>query len=188
MRILIVESLGFLRHQYQVWLEQCGHQTESVPRGRDALTLMRERHFSLVITNLEMSGMDGIELFIESQSISHRGSIGQPQRSRFILMTMSIPGRGSALQAQVKAHEALEVGFEAVLEKPLTKDVLVRAVGAIDRARNRQQGKNDGGPSLLVLLKEIRQISGDLANSGRNTELEEVHKMLKQMQATQPAV
>lgn len=188
MRILIVESLGFLRHQFQLWLEECGHQTESVPHGRDALTLMRERHFPLVITNLETSGMDGIELFIESQLISHRGTIGQPQRSRFILITMSIPGRGSARQVQVKAHEALEVGFEAVLEKPLTKDILVRAVGAIDRAQNRQQGKNDSGPSLLVLLKEIRQISGDLANSGRNTELQKVHGMLKQMQSTQPTV
>jgi DNA-binding NtrC family response regulator len=61
-RILVVDDTTLVREHLRVILEADGYEVETVGEGRSALTALRERLFHLVITDLRMPDMSGIEL------------------------------------------------------------------------------------------------------------------------------
>ena len=61
-RILVVDDDESLRRVTQVQLEQAGYQVATAPSGADALRLMADSRYDLVITDLKMPGMSGLDL------------------------------------------------------------------------------------------------------------------------------
>jgi len=62
MRILIVDDDDIALEMLSMALQQSGHSTESAGNGQDALRLVREGGFRMVITDWEMPRMTGLEL------------------------------------------------------------------------------------------------------------------------------
>jgi len=60
--ILIVDDDQAMRLALSESLESCGYEVEAVENGRDALDLFRKRTFNLVVTDMRMPGMTGIEV------------------------------------------------------------------------------------------------------------------------------
>ena len=61
-RILIVDDEEKIRHILSIMLKLKGHQTEEAASGQEALVLLEQEPFDVIITDLKMPEMDGYEL------------------------------------------------------------------------------------------------------------------------------
>jgi DNA-binding NtrC family response regulator len=68
-KILIVDDEKKMRHILQIILEQKGYVTEQAANGSEALDLINKFHYAMVITDLKMPVMDGLELIREIKKI-----------------------------------------------------------------------------------------------------------------------
>jgi CheY-like chemotaxis protein len=59
---LVVDDESDLRHVVRTLLEHVGMDVVDVANGREALALLDERDFDLVMTDIQMPLMDGLEL------------------------------------------------------------------------------------------------------------------------------
>src|SRR5690606_11930542 len=64
-RILVVDDEENLRRVIEVQLEQEGYQVETAADGKQALTLLAQSTFALVLTDLRMPGISGMDLLKE---------------------------------------------------------------------------------------------------------------------------
>ncbi|MBE0478522.1 response regulator [Candidatus Aerophobetes bacterium] len=60
--LLVVENEESLRKLYQEELEEEGYGVVCVSSAKEALDKIREGHFHLVVLDIKMPGMDGLEL------------------------------------------------------------------------------------------------------------------------------
>ena len=67
--ILVVDDEPSSRELVDIILNEDGYTTEAVPGGREALERLAARRFDIVVTDLQMPGMDGLEL---TQAIRER--------------------------------------------------------------------------------------------------------------------
>ena len=61
-RILLAEDDDSLRHYLTRALQQAGYEVDSVDRGTAALPLLQGREYDLLVSDIVMPEMDGIEL------------------------------------------------------------------------------------------------------------------------------
>jgi len=64
-KILIVDDEQKMRHILQLMLEQNGYRTEQAANGQEALKLIQTYHYAMVITDMKMPVMGGMELLRE---------------------------------------------------------------------------------------------------------------------------
>jgi len=109
-RILIVEDDAVVRRILQGHLEAYGHEVTQALDGTQAWELLQQGHFSVVISDWMMPGMDGIELVRRIRS-SHQPSYvyvilltGKSQREHFV--------------------QAMEAGADDFVPKPFDRDEL----------------------------------------------------------------
>lgn len=60
-KLLIVEDEENLRDLYAEELEESGYEVERASNGKEAIDLVRKKDFDLVIMDIRMPEMDGIE-------------------------------------------------------------------------------------------------------------------------------
>lgn len=65
MRILLVDDQKSLRRSLSLMLQNSGFETGEAESGEDALALLRGERYDLVITDLRMGGMSGVDLLRE---------------------------------------------------------------------------------------------------------------------------
>jgi len=107
-RILVVDDTPLIREHLRVILEMDGFEVETVSDGRSALAAVRERLFHLVITDLRMPDMSGIELLTTVRS----------EKLPFGLIVLT--GHGDT---QV-ALEVMKAGADDFVTKPYEPDHL----------------------------------------------------------------
>ncbi len=61
-RVLIVDDDTSLREFLEIFLAKEGYRVDSAASGQDALEKLKANNFNLVITDVRMPGMDGVEL------------------------------------------------------------------------------------------------------------------------------
>jgi CheY-like chemotaxis protein len=61
-KILIAEDDAFCRDAMEHLLQSSGFETRSFPCGKEALECLEEEAFDILMTDLRMPGMDGLEL------------------------------------------------------------------------------------------------------------------------------
>lgn len=120
--VLVADSAASDRNAYAAWLEAAGHTVIAVGSGNEAIRAARHRRIDFVITEIIMADGDGLEL------LGHLNSL----RVRPRVLAVSAGGR--YLPAADCLHVAKRLGADAVLLKPVTREVLVAAVQHLDRA------------------------------------------------------
>lgn len=60
--ILVVDDDPMLRDLLVKTLEAIGHRSEAAADGAQALELLRQQRYDVVISDIKMPGMDGVEL------------------------------------------------------------------------------------------------------------------------------
>src|SRR5262245_25778512 len=69
-RILLAEDEDAMRAYLARALENAGYEVVAVDRGTDALPLLEKEHFDLLLSDIVMPEMDGIELAQRCSEIS----------------------------------------------------------------------------------------------------------------------
>ncbi len=115
-KVLVVDDNASMRTAVRRTLIKVGHEVWDVPGGEEALPLLDIVPFDLVITDVYMAAVDGMELLTRIQ-----------QRGRPIPV-MVISGGGHASADDV-LDLASRCGAAATLDKPFTPRQLREAVG-----------------------------------------------------------
>ncbi len=110
MRILVVDDEPDLRFMIRLMLENAGHDVVEVGHGRDALQSVHELPPDLVITDIMMPVMGGLELI---------------EHLRADPATADIP------ILVVSGNSELAVTVDAVLAKPFEREELVQIASAL---------------------------------------------------------
>ncbi|TVV75291.1 cell cycle two-component system response regulator CpdR [Sphingomonas solaris] len=95
-RILLAEDDASMREYLARALERVGYAVTAVDCGTAALPLLENRPFDLLLTDIVMPGMDGIEL------AQHAGTIAPSMRVMFITGFAAVSLRGGHAPANAK--------------------------------------------------------------------------------------
>jgi len=119
-RILLAEDDEDVRLSLRLTLEAAGYQVDEVPDGESALARLGEQGFDLLLTDLWMPNIGGVDLLKQIRT-AHRG-----------LRVVVISGGGGP-SAPLDFSDALARtwGADAVLHKPVTKNTLLGEVERI---------------------------------------------------------
>ena len=61
-KILIVDDELIMRESLAGWLERDGHTVQTAPSGEDALEQLKKSHFDILLVDIKMEGISGLEV------------------------------------------------------------------------------------------------------------------------------
>ncbi|HEV2175949.1 MAG TPA: sigma-54 dependent transcriptional regulator [Terriglobia bacterium] len=167
--ILVVDDEERQREIYRDILQDEGYAAEAAPSAEAALRLLAQRRFDLVITDLNLTGMTGVELL---------GEITHADPTVAVILVTGYPSVQSAIEATKK-------GVYTYLEKPLDRQKLLGVVGEVFEhlAALRQTIIGDS-PATRDMLRMVLKVAPTahtvliLGESGTGKELvaREIHK------------
>ncbi len=149
LRILLAEDNPINQNVAVRLLEKLGHSADIAGNGREALARLEEQPYDVVLMDVQMPRMDGLEA---SREICARWP--PEQRPRIIAMT------AEAMEGD--RQKCLEAGMEDYLVKPVTLDQLRSALGKsrpVDREVE-EGARAQAGPLDSVVLAQLREDLG----------------------------
>ena len=147
-RILVVDDEQSMRDTLQIMLEKEGFEVDMASGGQEAVERFERGKFDLVVTDLKMPGMDGIQLI---GNLQKRGDIP------IIIMT--------AYATKEQAIAAVNLGATFFIEKPFRKqefmDFVYRALRTYETSR--EDFSRNCGPSKIPALEMMIGVSREIA-------------------------
>lgn len=110
--VLIIEDHELVVEVLKLVLKRKGYHSQTVMDGNAAWKLLQETRFPVVITDIVLPGLNGIEIIRRLRDIAPETRI------------IAISGKGRQV-----LDEALEAGAHATIEKPFKVDDIVNAIG-----------------------------------------------------------
>lgn len=166
--ILVVDDEERQREIYRVILQDEGYEAETAPSGEAALRLLNQNRFDLVITDLNLTGMTGIELMSE---------ILNADPTVAVIIITGYPSIQSAI-------EATRRGVYQYLEKPVDRDYLLQVVAEVfERLSTLKRIIIGDSPATRAMMRMILKVAPTshtvliLGESGTGKELvaREIH-------------
>jgi DNA-binding response OmpR family regulator len=143
--ILVVDDEGAIRYSISKTLQRVGYQVDVAASGEEALDMLQNREYDVVLTDIRMPGLSGVELLARIKE--------QAPDAVVILLT----GYGS----METAIESLRLGAHDYLRKPSSSQEIRDSVSrGIERARNLKHRR--------ILLQSIRSNIEELAGDGQD--------------------
>jgi two-component system response regulator PilR (NtrC family) len=164
-RILIVDDEESMRRFLSILLEKEGYQVSLASSGEEALQQLKERSFGLLITDLKMPGMNGVEL-LEHVTTS------DPTLPVVIL---------TAFASDASAVEAMEKGAYQYLEKKAKNDEIVLVVKNALSMR-RIQSENQ------LLKSQIKRTHTERRIIGKADSMQKVFAMVDKVAQTDSTI
>jgi DNA-binding response OmpR family regulator len=132
---MIVDDEALIRSSLSFSLEQAGYRASSASNAEDALAIAQRDYPDLVLLDIGLPGMDGLE------ALSHfRAQVGCP----VIFVT--------ARRRELDEVVGLELGADDFISKPFDVDVLLARVKAVLRRVARDgPGQTDGDAGIISL-------------------------------------
>jgi len=179
-RILVVDDEPVVRESIYEWFTQGDYPIEMAADGPEAMQKLQESSWDILLTDVKMPGMDGLELQQKAKELDPDITV--------IVMT--------AYASVDSAMKAIKEGAYDYVTKPLDPDDLEQI---IDRAAERRQlvrenlelkqrieagqGQTEGSPrpgelSLAEVEKRhiqdvLAQVSGDLSQAAKVLQIDE---------------
>lgn len=150
-RILVIDDDDAVRESLSRTLRSAGHTVETARTGEHGLELARSGAFDVVLSDLRMPGISGLDVFARLRE--------QRVDSVFIMMT----GFGTV----ETAVDAMRLGAVDFVQKPFFRDeILMRVKAAVERRQlarqvgllQRQIPRHDGLDALIGESEEIRRV------------------------------
>jgi phosphoserine phosphatase RsbU/P len=132
MNILIVDDDAVCRMALGAALRKLGHEVTAAKDGADALAAFESHRNRVIISDLLMPGMDGLELCRRIRGAD------APHYTYFILLTI--------MEGKANYLEGMKAGADDFLTKPFDTEMLAARLAVAER--------------VLNLQSEIRQLAG----------------------------
>ena len=161
-RILVVDDQNRQRETLVQVLEQWGHEVRQATDGQAALDMVKSEPLDLILTDLRMPGMSGVQLLEGCREL----------RPDIAVIVMTAYGTIEG------AVEAMRLGALDFLTKPIDLDqlevVVQRTLGMgrlvkENRALRRRLAESTGGFRLLGGSDAMREILGRAARAAKPT-------------------
>lgn len=139
--ILVVDDEGAIRYSVTKTLERVGYQVITASSGEEALQVLAEQNFDVVLTDIRMPGISGVDLLERIKDQSPDAVV--------ILMT-GYASLGTAV-------ESLRLGANDYLIKPSTSEDIRESVQrGVERARNLQRRRQ----LLTTIRSNVSELTG----------------------------
>ncbi len=141
--ILIVDDEDSVRDSLLNWFLEDGYEVEAAENAKKALQLLEERNFNIILADIKMPGMDGLELHRRIRSLNRETIV--------IIMT--------AFASVETAVQALKDGAFDYVTKPFDPDDLshlIRNAASQIALRN----ENEALKERVTTLEEVDDIIG----------------------------
>lgn len=164
-KILIVDDEKSMCQFLSIMLRKEGYQITAVNNGRKALEQIGSAKFDLVITDIKMAGMDGIEVLSEIKKID--------QSVPVIIMT--------AYASQKTAIDAVNNGAFHYLIKHAKNDEIKMVIrNALDMKRVRAEN--------MLLKKQLKKSSDLKTIIGKSDEIQQVFNLVDKVADTDSTI
>jgi DNA-binding response OmpR family regulator len=151
--LLIIEDEPELVRVLRSYLEQAGFSVLSALRGDTGLTTWEDKHPDLVILDLNLPGMDGLD-------VARRIRQNETRRTPIIMLTARADESDQLI--------GLELGADDYIPKPFSPRIVVARVNALLR---RSEVAQPNLQHLCVADLEIDQTDHTLTRGGKHIEL-----------------
>lgn len=159
--VLLVDDEKAIRDSLKLILAEEGYTTDSAADGEEAFQKIKENNFDIVISDIKMPKMDGIQLMEESAKIS-------PQ-TFFIIMT--------AFASVNTAIDALRKGAYDYLIKPVEfDDLIIRVKRLVDFKKLSVENK--------ILRQRISSEAGYQNIIGKSEPMKKIFDLIEQVAPT----
>lgn len=116
MRVLVVDDEPVTREVARIMIDKAGHRALAAASGEAAVTLLEHEEIDLILLDMQMGGMDGIET---ANAIRALPDIIQPE---IVMLTADVSPETMRLLR--------EAGLTKVLSKPATSSALLQVLGS----------------------------------------------------------
>jgi two-component system response regulator PilR (NtrC family) len=165
-KILIVDDERSLRELLEIFLKKEGFAVVSTASAEEALTQLKTSEFDLIISDIKMADMSGIDFLRELRKTTFGG--------QFILLT--------AFASAETAIQALKMGaFDYILKTENFMEELKLVVhSALENRRLREEN--------TYLRREFKKVHGMGNLIGKSKKMQELFKMIEVVSATNSTV
>src|SRR6516162_11666895 len=165
-KILIVDDERSLRELLEIFLKKEGFTVSTAASAEDALAQVKTSEFDLIISDIKMADMSGIDFLRELRKTSFSG--------QFILLT--------AFASAETAIQALKMGaFDYILKTENFMEELKLVVhSALENRRLREEN--------TYLRREFKKVHGMGNLIGKSKKMQELFKMIEVVSATNSTV
>ena len=144
--ILVVDDEGAIRYSISKTLQRLGYQVHTAETGEEALEMMQRQEYDVVLTDIRMPGLTGVELLARIKEEAPDAVV--------ILLT--------GYASLETAIESLRLGAHDYLVKPSSSQDILTVSPRAGRARNLKHRRQ--------LLSSIRENIEELAGAGSEAE------------------
>lgn len=193
MKILVVDDVGYTCHFHTRLIEKFGYTACSATSGFEALNFLKtDNDINIVVTDLIMPGMDGVDLFKEAQNLERFNDEGPLDPPQFVLMTALRMEKNSQDKNVQRLKLAKELGIAKVMFKPLDQDELEQTLK--DMAMGAPSSSSNGvSLDLFTPTQKLKEAVKEIIDSGNvgaaeqfigclNEEISSLQDFLNQME------
>ena len=160
-RILVVDDDRGVREFLEIMLTREGYDVATAETGPESLSIFKKSNFDLVLTDLKMPKMDGIDLLKEIKAIAPQVAV--------ILLTAHASGSTAVAAMQEGAFDYIEKDFDVDDLKATIRDALTKK-GVAENERKPLPDNDESG----ILGRMI----------GKSKEMLKVHTMIRKIANT----
>ena len=170
--LLIVDDEQGIRQLLSLIFKRGGHEVRAAENGRKALEMLREEEADLIISDVRMPDIDGIELLRASRELSPDVGV--------VLMT--------AFATVETAREAFKLGADDFIQKPFDVDELKVIVAKV-LEKQALRKENEQLKSENEALIKVQRERGNLDNLiGRSPRMQAVYQMIETVAEVQSTI
>lgn len=116
-KILAVDDDGLVRRSLELLLTEAGYEPTVAASGEEALIALKKKHFDLLITDMRMPGMDGLQVIQAVRDYCH-------EKKKHPIAEIIL----SAYNDDRVRESALRLGVREFLLKPFKIDEFLKAL------------------------------------------------------------
>jgi two-component system response regulator HydG len=171
-RILVADDNDAMRDGMVLSLTRLGHETQGVKGGAQAIAAYAKRAFDVVVTDLRMVPVDGLEVVRKLRESDPEATV------------VVVTAHGSV----TAAVDAMRTGATDFLEKPFSPELLrARVEKAAEIARERRRARNAHARADALDADRARE-AGPLGLIGASEPMERLREQLRKIAATDATV
>src|SRR5260370_1419324 len=139
--ILVVDDEGAIRYSIGKALQRVGYHVTEAASGEEALQMMNEQEFEVVLTDIRMPGLSGVELL---------SKIKEKAPDSIVILMTGYASLGTAV-------ESLRLGAHDYLIKPSSsQDIRQSVARGLERAYNLQRRRL----LLDAIQRNVQELTG----------------------------